>query len=235
MASKDGATQEPTTMLCKACAEEIPANAKRCKHCGSYQGIRRHLDTLNFSMALGIAFLSLLVLLSKEIILPTVSEFFSGRSFGMNSNVVRLSEDEIEVIFENNGNETVWIRQGALCTIWDYPDPDKHIEQLINLTNDELYKSDKIEGRYILSFHPKNDASVVQIAPGQSIMLNTPLSAVRRSDDVLSDEQGLRDISYCSLSFTLADGRKTGDFVAVNNLDAFSTLKALHAEEIPSF
>lgn len=83
MVPQDGATQEPAMMHCKACAEKIPANAKRCKHCGSYQGIRRHLDTLNFSIALGIAFLSLLVLLSKEIIIPTFLEFFSGKSFGM--------------------------------------------------------------------------------------------------------------------------------------------------------
>lgn len=221
--------------LCKACAEKIPANAKRCKHCGSHQGIRRHLDTLNFSIALGIAFLSLLVLLSKEVILPTVSEFFSGKSFGMNAYVVRLSEDRIEIVFENNGNETVWVRQGVLCTIWNFPNPEKHIEKLVNLTNDEFYNSDKIEGRYILSFHPENDASVVQVAPGKSIILNIPLSAARRSDDVLSVERGVRNISYCTLSFTLADGRETGDFVTVDNFYAFSTLKALQAEETHSF
>lgn len=103
------------------------------------------------------------------------------------------------------------------------------------MTSDEFYNSDTIEGRYILSFHPENDASVVQVAPGQSIMLNTPLSAARRSDDVLSVEGGVRNISYCSLSFALANGRETGDFVTVDNLDAFSTLRALQAEAIPSF
>ena len=90
---------------CHACGEKIKATAKKCKHCGSFQGYLRFLNVIKDHLAMVVAILTIL-----SIIIPVSKYYFSSpeSKFDFSVNGVKFEKSnnlfQLDILVTNSGD-----------------------------------------------------------------------------------------------------------------------------------
>lgn len=99
---------------CRDCNEEINSDAKKCRHCGSYQNWQYRLNLSNSVIALLIALISVSTLFTQVVIQAAKKD---------NSSVIMvfqgIENDKITILASNTGNRPAIIRSVELYIYTD--------------------------------------------------------------------------------------------------------------------
>lgn len=129
-----------TTKDCITCGSPIPVSAKKCRHCGSYQDFRRHLEFSQLTIALAIALISVSALLSEKIGTLYERLFLNPLSPTLNASIIDMSTTEIKFIINNIGKTRIYFTNLVTCRI------------AILKKNESIFEADKSNGTVL--FHP---------------------------------------------------------------------------------
>ncbi|MFZ1852925.1 hypothetical protein C8R34_10587 [Nitrosomonas sp. Nm84] len=119
---------------CITCHEQIHAAARVCHHCGSYQNWRRHLDFGNLSLALVVAFVSV-ISMGVPLILQAIKPDNSEISIAY----IDRADAMVSIIASNKGTRMAMMNTLAFMTI-------------------TILDNDQVEKEYKLVFRNMNDA-----------------------------------------------------------------------------
>lgn len=89
---------EQATARCSVCFEVINANAKKCIHCGSYQGMRQYVNFSSSFLALVVALISVL-----SFFIPLMKETFETKDSDIGVSLQFVQKDGIYLIAKNSG------------------------------------------------------------------------------------------------------------------------------------
>lgn len=210
---------------CVVCGEGIPSNAQKCRHCGSYQGWRRHLDFGNNAIALLIALISVSTL-AVDTFSRTFNAIFVDETLpSVSARIVDIDIDSISVLYSNTGTTRAYLAGGALCVV-----PAVKVGVVLYTSDSNLVRNPKPnELRAAYSVYYGQEATQgVFLEPNTGIVLKAERTNILEMTNEESVNMEAREVAaYCSVSFLGSNNTEAGDFIPVSQIYAKSLGEAL--------
>jgi hypothetical protein len=97
---------------CLVCSEQIAVDAKKCSHCGSFQGWRAYLSHGHTTLALLIALVS-----AVSVLIPIITKALRPDDSEINITYIDRVDTTIPLIASNHGNRPGVMSAGAILRI----------------------------------------------------------------------------------------------------------------------
>lgn len=200
---------------CRVCGDSIPSAAIKCRHCGSYQNWRRFLDLGQGTIALLIALISVSTLAVESGRRAFKSIFDNPLAPSISGKVLALSLDEVELLFNNNGESRVLLIESALCRLPLVRDE----VNLITATGELVRYPRREEVESIFSVFYSSDGNGQFLDPNTGFRLTAKRTGVLKEDGLPINE-GVGEVKgYCSVNWIGQDAGDDGAFWAVSAID----------------
>lgn len=219
---------------CKVCISEIPLTAKKCLYCGSYQDWRRYIELGNTSIALLIALITVLGLLSEKLIdlyavirpvkLPNVS-----------ISINKIDADKVSVLYSNLGEAKAVTSDGLLCLVPVVSKDSQYYKERIKFRHEinliRFPKPEEIKAIHMLSFLANDEENII-INPNESKVLEYKIHQSRQIETMTLNEKAKEIHGYCSVSIKDITGKNIGDFVSLSEVDVLFLQEDLQVTSI---
>lgn len=197
---------------CSTCSSPIPITANKCIHCGSFQNWRKYLDFGNTSIALVLALITVIGVLSEKFI-NLYQEIFS-KDISVIQTISRIDLEEVSVLFTNTGESRVQISDGILCRV-------PVIKDGVDLINKDFLgvrnpKYDEVEAFHIMVY-TNNERAILE--KGKSIEVKFTLHERRPVEGQAFDKNVKQVPGYCHIGVKDLKGSLHSDFVKVSAMD----------------
>ena len=178
--------EENIYISCKVCKNNIVEGAKKCAHCGSYQGRLRYLGIGNTTLSLIIALISVSVML-----IPVIDNVWI-ESENVHGEIINLRNGENILLFITNSGEEPAIMSPYIDILVK---EEKNTTVYAILKKDSTENNTKRNDSNQLIITPK-DIQVFSVVPysSNSLMFRTPIDSFYPEEDLEKN---------CRLKFTV--------------------------------
>jgi predicted nucleic acid-binding Zn ribbon protein len=197
----------PPTIACVECAETIPAGARKCSKCGSYQNWRRHVPFGQATLAVVISVIALGSSLTSggRAIVDTASGLLVAPNTRLGIAVVAADENGARVFVSNPTSRNIVVKDIG-CGLNIPIDPDQMNRGLLSTQREEsslseimLHEKETI-GVFLVSYDV-NESVVLPpegrvLIEGKTRHITPPLRTGRAPANDLPEKVG----SYCTVS-----------------------------------
>ncbi|MBS7837231.1 hypothetical protein [Wohlfahrtiimonas chitiniclastica] len=153
---------------CIECASQINKDAIVCMNCKAYQNWRRFIPVGNTTLALAIAFISVLTMSFDKVVLIHKSFFADKERASFHLSVNTVNADEATITIKNVGDGDIFLPTGFICTI-PIVDDNNYVDSIYRLPTVVRYPYKKEVSKIIgVSYEDKNQATNIILKPNDT-------------------------------------------------------------------
>lgn len=212
-------THSSSEKLCILCASSIPISARKCVHCSSFQDWRRFIEIGNTSLALLIAFVTVLGALISTIYSSysyiTINEYKPKFSISVRA----ITDRTIQILYSNLGQKSFFIDDGILCRIPITHDDSEYIKK-DKLLRERYPKGNEVKSLHMLVY--TSDISIQPLEAGASTIVEYKIHQKRPEKGTPFKTKSDKVMGYCSAHVIDILGKMHGNFIPVSEFDVHS-------------
>lgn len=205
--------------VCKDCAGEIPVNARRCRHCSSYQDYRRWVGNGNALLALAVSMVALIASLWS----PTQSFISSLRPLALpdySVSIANIDSKQVITLLTNSG-EVSSVATGGTCRLWLPAEPTYFFDGDKYSSGPSRWPiASEVIGMttiYLESPEP------ILLDPGESTDAVFSVESIEPVRELLGSVDSEKEmLSYCSIILRGSSGQRGVAFTLLEPIDLVS-------------
>lgn len=214
-------------MQCKTCATDIPEFAKKCIHCGSYQDWRRYIDFGHTTLALLIAFFSVMGILISNL-KPAIDNLISDKTVPNYSiSILDMDNKKIKLLYTNLGGVRFLPENGLLCRVPVTSEKSQYSELMFNKWGKKLRypTAGETETLHMLVYYSVNPVNFVE--PNSSKVIDYFIHQRRPEKGKPFKSNAKQLPGYCSTGVISIIGKKTGGFTPLSKFHVIELQETL--------